>query len=260
MDNVLNLLAIAVGLTLAAPLLVGRNSWQIRHPQLALFAWLTVFSAGILSLGGAVGLAIGVSSGVVPHLDDHHTTWDHTVLNVGAWLALGAAGAVGVIVAVNVDRIRSSRQEISSAVTTVASGKEHSLGNVTFVVIPLADIHAFSVPGRPATVAVSQGLMDALSAEELHAVLAHECAHLRYRHDLVLSLADINAACVPWLSAARRFDSTARLLVELIADDSAVRAVGRAPLMSALLNARYSGHDASYALRAERLRLAESTR
>lgn len=254
MDHVLILLAVSVGSTLAAPLLVGRNSWQIRYPQRALFAWLTVLSVGVVTLGAAVGLAIGVSSGMVPHTEDHHTNWDHTVLTVGAWLALGIVGAISVVVAVNVDQIRSSRDDVTAAVSVVTEGHTQRAGDFSFVVIPLSDIHAFAVPGNPATVAVSQGLLDALEPDELRAVLAHENAHLQYRHDLVLTLAEINAACVPWLSVARRFDSAARLLVELIADDIAVRAVGYSPLISALHNSRYSHNTAGCALRAERLR------
>ena len=45
---------------------------------------------------------------------------------------------------------------------------------------------AYCVPGLRSQVVVSEGALKLLSADELTAVLAHEAAHVRERHDLVL--------------------------------------------------------------------------
>lgn len=253
MDQVLVLLAVSVTATLAAPLLVGEARWQIHRPQLALFAWLAVFTLGVLTLGSAVMLAIGVSTGLVPHQDDHHTPWDHTVLALGAWVALGLVGAILVVVARGFDRIRAERLLVDEAVTSVSDGATAYDGDHEYVIVPSPEPSAFSIPGPEPTVAVTQGLVDTVTSAELSAVLAHERAHLRYRHGAIIALADLNAACVPWLSAARRFAASARLLIELIADDVAVRQVGAADLISALSHPSIARTDPAAQLRAVRL-------
>ncbi len=253
MDQVLILLGIAVVATLTAPLWVGQARWQIRHPQRALFAWLTVFTVGILTLGSAIMLAIGVSTGLVEHQDDHHTTWDHTVLALGAWGALGLVGALGVVVTLGLERIRAQRLHVDSAVRSLTGGVVARDGHHEYVIVPSADVSAFSLPGPEPTVAVTRGLVDALDATQLGAVLAHERAHLQYRHAAILTLADLNAACVPWLSAARRFASSSRLLVELIADDVAATSVGAAAVASALTHPAVADHDPAALLRATRI-------
>ncbi len=253
MDHVLVLLGISVLATLSAPLLVGEAPWQIHRPQLALFAWLAVFTFGVLTLGSAVMLAIGVSSGLVEHQADHHTPWDHTLLTLGAWGALGLIGGILVVVTRSLDGIRARRLLVTSAVSSVSDGAVVREGEHHYVIVPNLEPSAFSVPGRNPTVVVTQGLVDALPPAELHAVLEHERAHLRYRHGAIIILADLNAACVPWLTAARRFAASARLLIELIADDIAVRQVGADALISALSHPSIAHNDPAARLRAVRL-------
>ena len=45
---------------------------------------------------------------------------------------------------------------------------------------------AYCIPGRQSRVVLSQGVLDALPEDQLEAVIAHEDAHLRGRHDLLL--------------------------------------------------------------------------
>ncbi len=61
---------------------------------------------------------------------------------------------------------------------------------------------AFALPGRPARVLVSTGLLRLLSADERRVVLAHERAHLRHRHHLLTTLALVAAALNPALGPA----------------------------------------------------------
>ena len=94
---------------------------------------------------------------------------------------------------------------------------------------------AYCVPGLRQRVVLSRGTIDALPADQLAAVLAHERAHLRARHDLVLECFPVVHTTVP---DAVRSDAGMRevnLLVELLADRAAVRAVGAPPLARALV-------------------------
>ena len=96
---------------------------------------------------------------------------------------------------------------------------------------------AYCLPGIRSQIVVSAGTLDLLAPAELTAVLAHERAHLRARHDLVL---------IPFTSLRRTFPRsrviaqsyrTVALLVEMMADDRALRVRGllRRELATALL-------------------------
>jgi Zn-dependent protease with chaperone function len=69
----------------------------------------------------------------------------------------------------------------------------------------------------------------------LAAILSHERAHLRARHDLVLeAFIAVHTAFPRFVRSGSALDAV-RLLVELLADDAAVRATGPGPLARALV-------------------------
>jgi hypothetical protein len=99
---------------------------------------------------------------------------------------------------------------------------------------------AYCLPGIRSKIVVSAGTLNLLAPAELAAVLAHERAHVRARHDLVL---------IPFTSLRRAFPRsrviaqayrTVALLVEMMADDHALRALPARDLQAAreLLPAR----------------------
>jgi Zn-dependent protease with chaperone function len=95
---------------------------------------------------------------------------------------------------------------------------------------------AYCVPGlRDPRVVLSAGTVAMLSPDELAAVLAHERAHLRARHDLVLATFDAVHQAFPHAIRSELPAEQCRLLVEMLADDAAVRSVGPAPLGRALV-------------------------
>jgi beta-lactamase regulating signal transducer with metallopeptidase domain len=82
---------------------------------------------------------------------------------------------------------------------------------------------------------VSVGALDRLDDSELKAVLAHEQAHLRARHDLVLEeFTALHHAFPRWVRSDVALEQ-ARTLVELLADDDARRRSGPRPLARALV-------------------------
>jgi len=84
-------------------------------------------------------------------------------------------------------------------------------------------------------VVLSSGTLNALSDPELAALLSHERAHLRARHDLVLeAFTAVHTAFPRFVRSASALDAV-RLLVELLADDAAVRVTGAPPLARALV-------------------------
>jgi hypothetical protein len=95
---------------------------------------------------------------------------------------------------------------------------------------------AYCLPAlRGARVVVSVGAMERLDERELRAVLAHEQAHLRARHDLVLeAFTMLHTAFPRWVRSEVAL-AQARTLVELLADDDARRRNGPVPLARALV-------------------------
>jgi Zn-dependent protease with chaperone function len=95
---------------------------------------------------------------------------------------------------------------------------------------------AYCLPAlRGSRVVVSVGALDRLDDSELRAVLAHEQAHLRARHDLVLeAFTSLHMAFPRWVRSDVALDQ-ARTLVELLADDDARRRTGALPLARALV-------------------------
>lgn len=94
---------------------------------------------------------------------------------------------------------------------------------------------AYCLPGMEHRIVLSAGILDRLATDELDAVLAHERAHLGARHDLVLELFTVLHCAVPAPLRCEVALAETRLLVEALADRSAIRHVGARPLARALV-------------------------
>jgi hypothetical protein len=103
------------------------------------------------------------------------------------------------------------------------------------LVVDYPSAAAYCLPGLRSRIVVSVGTLELLGRRELAAVLAHERAHLRERHDLVL---------LPFTALRRAFPRSATctgahravaLLVEMLADDHALRGCPARELVSALV-------------------------
>jgi len=68
--------------------------------------------------------------------------------------------------------------------------------------------------------------VDPRPASEAQAVLVHERTHLNERHHLLVTMARALPAAFPWLSLFSRMGPHVALLLEMRADDAAVRAYG----------------------------------
>jgi len=94
---------------------------------------------------------------------------------------------------------------------------------------------AYCVPGLRSAIVISAGTLDLLDQAELAAVLAHERAHLRARHDLVLLPFTALLRAFGWSAVAREANREVALLVEMLADDRARRLRPAKELATALL-------------------------
>ncbi|MBV9513659.1 MAG: M56 family metallopeptidase [Mycobacteriaceae bacterium] len=244
----------ALAFTLVALLLVGplpellaRASWPLRAPRAAVVLWQAVAVAAVLSAFSA-GIAIA-SRLLVPGADGRPTatmTSEIRVLGWPLWLAyitvfvltllIGARLAIAVLhVAIATRRRRAHHRMLVDLLGVSREGATRSVGAGHLRILDVSEPLAYCLPGVRSRVVVSKGALNTLSDKEITAILRHERAHLRVRHDLVLEMfVAVHAAFPRFVRSARALDAV-RLLVEMLADDAAVRAAGPAPLARALV-------------------------
>ena len=85
-------------------------------------------------------------------------------------------------------------------------------------ILPTGVVFACTLPGPAGNIVLSEGLVAALDERELEAVVAHERAHARHRHDRYLLLAALAGALLPMIrSLVERLEFS----LERWADDEA---------------------------------------
>lgn len=239
----------AVGLLVASVVLAGpvsaglaRAGWPARDPRAALVLWQAVGLGGGLGILGA-GLTLAAST-----LDDRWLVGIAKLpghlsqLGATGWIGVGLTLTVGVwlvaVTEVSTVRVvlarRAHRQRLDT-VAEILDQKAHAIvevGGVRLLDHPRAV--AYCLPGLRPRVVVSRGALEALDDGELAAVLAHERAHARGRHDLVIQPFVAWAATFPFLPTAARAVTAVELLVEMLADDAAHRTCRSADLRRAL--------------------------
>lgn len=236
-------LALLTGL-LAGPasVLLARSHWTARAPRAALVLWQAV------GLGGGLGVLTAGLTLAAADLDRHWLPGIVAIASrwrvLGFWGALGIAitGCVGVYLlvasassAARVQRARRAhRQRLLLISRALPSGAEPSWRDAPVRLLDHPHAVAYGVPGFRPQVVLSSGVLAALSGPELAAVLAHEQAHARGRHDLVIQPFVAWARTFPFLPPARRAVGAVGLLVEMLADDAALARCSRADLRSAI--------------------------
>lgn len=238
------LAALAVVLSGLAPRVMARLVSFRRAPRAALVAWQAVSLAGVLA-------ALCAAPAAVPYLDG--PGWFACTEDCAAalgwvrtrqWLVVGIAGAVTVAVLARLllsghrigTRLRAARTRHRDLVDVLAAPGRGRVGQEDGIrVLDHATPTAYCLPGRRSRVVLTEGALAALPADELDAVLAHERAHLRGRHDLLLEYFTVLHHSVPDPVRSPEALREVRLLVEALADRAAVRTSGPVVTARALL-------------------------
>jgi len=93
----------------------------------------------------------------------------------------------------------------------------------------------YCLPGRGGRVVFTSAALSRLSAAQRDAVLAHERAHLRGRHHLLVASAALLRNAFPRVRLFTQACEHTALLIEMRADDVVGRGYGRRPLAEALM-------------------------
>lgn len=248
MTHVSALIFGAMALVLAGPVpgVLSRASWTHRAPRAALVLWQAIALAAVLSAFSA-GLAIA-SRLLVPGADGRPTTAPTDEIDVLGWplwslyvFVLAATLVVGARLMLSVARVafhtrrRRSRHRMLVDLLDQPLGSARRPFSAALRVLGSPAPVAYCLPGLRHRIVISEGAFDALSNDEIRAVLSHERSHLRARHDLVLEAFTAVYAAFPRFVRSRSALGSVQLLVEMLADDSARRTAGTTPLARALV-------------------------
>ena len=239
----LSLLCVAAVILIVGPRLAA-TSWVQQAPRVAIFAWqaMTVSAVAAAVLAGVTLLipltALAGDLGSIIHACavSVATSYGSSQFLPGKLVGALLAGAIplwlgltGARVLLGSWRTRRSLHRSLSLVTETDSGLGVS-------VLDSPAPAAFCVPGRGARIVVTRGALEQLSRDELNGVLEHEAAHLRGRHNLAVALSQILARAFPRVRLFQVATQETRQLIELLADDAALRQVKRVDLASAIVS------------------------
>lgn len=239
----------AVALVLVTVLLAGpvsvylaRATWTARAPRPALLLWQAVGLGGGLGVltAGLTLAAADLDRRWLPGVVAIPTRWHE--LGGWGWLGIGLTVCVGIYLlaaavtsSLRVHRARREhRQRLAMISRALPSPGETSWRDAPVRLLDHPHAVAYGLPGFRPQVVLTRGALDALSPAELDAVLAHEQAHARGRHDLVVQPFVAWARTFPFLRPARKAVVAVGLLVETLADDAALARCSRKDLRSAV--------------------------
>jgi Zn-dependent protease with chaperone function len=244
---------VALVLSGPVPAMLARATWPTRAPRAAIVLWQSIAIAAVLSAFSA-GIAIA-SRLFVPGPDGRPTatiTSEIAALGWPLWITYVIVFAITLVIGARLTfafvqvAIATRRRRAHHRMVVDLVGK--SQGN-HLRILDVEQPLAYCLPGVRSRVVVSEGALNALADNEMAAILTHERAHLRARHDLVLEMFTAVHAAFPRFVRSANALHAVRLLIELLADDAAVRAAGPTPLARALV-ACASGHTPLGALAA----------
>lgn len=147
---------------------------------------------------------------------------------VGVWTAR-VAGAV-LAICLGMFLVALLREMISMRQVRRVTGRLATDDVLIFV--DDEEPHAYAIGGRHPRIVISRGLLRGLSVAERRAVVAHESAHVRLRHDVHLRILRLAAALNPLI---RPFVPAGVLAVERWADEETAAHLGDRPLVARTL-------------------------
>ncbi|MBA8824116.1 Zn-dependent protease with chaperone function [Saccharopolyspora lacisalsi] len=213
-----------------------------RAPNLGILAWQVLVASTLSSvvLGGMSLLvpSAPVSSGIADFLEACSMLIRQRYATPAGALLGGTGLALATVVTM---RTGYHLAKVSWEARRQRRAHQHTLALVgrdgpdDTTLLEHTSAAAYCLPGGQDRVVLTTGALQALSADQLRAVLAHERAHLRHRHHLILLLAGAIANAFPHSRTFRTAHSEIARLVELAADDAAVRNTDRFTLAEALL-------------------------
>jgi hypothetical protein len=219
-----------------------RARWPRHNPRTAIVCWQGIgLGFGLSAIGLPLAVALepyGAGTGrsllwFAGDVAGDRVPADLGAVRLGLLLAgLAVAGALLWTTAgclVGITRVRRRHRSLLALVARADPAAPGAL------VLDHPGAAAYCLPGLRSHVVVSAGALRLLDRGQLAAVLEHERAHVRERHDLVLLPFTALCRALPGVRWARDAYAAVALLVEMRADDRARRAHADRTLIGALV-------------------------
>jgi len=227
------LAAYAAAVGFAAPACL-RRAWLARMPRLAMALWLA------LSASWVTGVTLASLAIAAPSL----LTWSafgsqrlvaasHFPVAIATGVLLFAAVTLRTARQVAHDLRGARRQQAEHAAFLAAAGHADPVAGA--LVLDHDAPAAYSVPRGRYRIVVSSATVTLLTPGQLEAVVAHERAHLRGHHQLLLTVSRALAHAFPAVPLLARAAEEVAVLAEMAADAAAARSHDAQDLAAALV-------------------------
>lgn len=229
------------------PAVLSRARWPHRAPAVGVLAWQGLMVTFVVSTALAVYHLVvrehHVHDGFLGLLSACGLAPDATTAPNSPPDESSPLGAAAVLLAPAAIVLLPSAWLVRTVVRTRRARRRH-LDLLTLVGLPAPEYGAtvvehgvpavYCLPGRSCRVVVTRGALDVLSEAQLRAVLEHERGHLVGRHHLLHMETEAFALAFRGLPLARHAREQTALLLEMAADDRALRSHPREALAAAM--------------------------
>ena len=216
-------LAIYIPLLMPALAAVGARPLAARLPP-AVAVWLLAVGALTLAFASAAVLALLAASALLRvGFVESAGHLSAAVISRGDAVSVPVAVAAGGLLVVAAAAVGRAVWRRGRAIAAAHRRARTLPGTGQVVVLEDAAADAYTLPGWPCRVVVTQGMLSALSGREREVLLAHERAHAGSAHYLFTSAARLAAAANPLL---RPVAAEVGYAVERWADERAAAAAG----------------------------------
>ncbi len=221
---------VLVYLPLVVPALAAMGAWPLAErlpPRTA--TWLLTLSAVLLATasGAVLGLLALAAAMRLPAFASLDNLSAQTMSRIDpAPVPLGVLAAA-LLAATALGAVRAAWLRTSALVAAHRDARSLSGDGRLLVIVKDEMADAYAVPGRPARIVVTSGMLDSLTEAEGEVLFAHERAHTSARHYLFTAAARLSAAANPLL---RPLADAVSYSVERWADEQAALVTGSRPL------------------------------
>jgi Zn-dependent protease with chaperone function len=232
----------ATAVSVAGPALLARADWVARSPRLGVAAWLGCTASVVTAFLVAVAVPAVVPAQTWRAVCDLWQICVDTLRGAHGWTATVIVVATAGLFVAALGRLASTCWRLVPAMartrrrhleTVYLVGRRTAIPDVT--VIDHSHPAAYVIGARHPVVVITSGAVQRLSDAELGAVIAHERAHAAGRHHLLIAVLRVLSEAFPASKLFRQAHLQVAQLVEVCADDVAVRRHARLDLARALV-------------------------
>ena len=225
-----------VVITTATPILLQATPLRSTRPRTVIALWFgAMLASGLVSLV-AFALAAKQAVDFWFQLESQRDSTEKLlwafIYSFAPWLLLALGGIAIALINQKLEPLIEKQRDLNQALEQL-SLKRHLTDSTAFEVFEVqldAPLAFTSTLASRSKIVVSSGLKALLTESEFKAVVLHEQAHIRQRHQTLKKIATFIQRITPGIAASKILKSQLEALCEFSADDSAIRQLKRVGL------------------------------